>query len=60
MFVKVNYQTARVNSPGRLIVPDLLTFAIFRLFQAQKSSFQDTNGLVGDGLKLNAWHLSVK
>ncbi len=26
--------------------PDLLTFAIFCLFQGQKSNFQDTNALM--------------
>jgi hypothetical protein len=52
--------------PGRIVEifsrgfePDLLTFAIFRFFQAQESSFQDTNGLEGGGLKFNAWHSSV-
>jgi len=38
----------------KYIGPDLLTFAIFCIFQGQKSNFQHTNGHVGEGLKLNA------
>jgi transposase len=40
------------------ISPDLLTFAIFRLFQAQKSSFQDTNGLLA-GIKGYVTNLDI-
>ena len=54
-----NIDPAEFNSLGDFS-PDLLTFAFFRLFQGEKSNFQDTNGLVGDGLKLNAWRSSVR
>jgi hypothetical protein len=42
----------------KTIIPDLLTFAIFRLFQAQKSSFQDTNGLLA-GIKGYVTNLDI-